>query len=246
MQRWSRHSRSKPASRTTQFLPAAATPPAKTSNLVYELNLRRQENWPIPSGGARYERNNLTFFEAGYLYQRARNVVAGLNIDGKAYPLTCPTQVMSCQEGTPITPATVTSMVAPPPPPNSTAIPIYKTFSQQGAYWLGLLTQNLTGSAKTVKITYQGITYGNFFAYGPTGTSPALTRYAAELGNSIQVQLWGNISVGPSYNIFWFQDQYHGAGDNLTRGAWNLSLNYLFDWHQGMEWKYALAGKTSQ
>ena len=132
-------------------------------------------------------------------------------------------------------------------PPNSTAIPIYKTFSQQGAYWLGMLTQNLTpASAKIVKITYQGLTYGNFFAYGPTGTSPALTRYAAELSNSIQVQLWGNISVGPSYNIFWFQDQYHGTGDNLTRGAWNLSLNYLFDWHQGMEWKYALAGKTSQ
>lgn len=53
-----------------------------------------------------------------------------------------------------------------------------------------MLTKNLIpASAKKVKITYHGITYGNFLAYGPAGT-------AAELRNSIQVQLWGNISFG--------------------------------------------------
>ncbi len=110
-----------------------------------------------------------------------------------------------------------------------------------------MYTKLLTGSSKNVSITYQGLTYGNFFAYGPTDqTSTALTRYAAELSNSLQVKLWGNISVGPSYNIFWFQDQSHSAGDNLTRRDWNLQLNYLFDWHDGLEWKNALAGKISQ
>lgn len=227
-------------SRTLQFLPTM------TTGVSYELNLRRQENWQ-PSVGGRYEWNNLNFFEAGYLNQTARNVLSALNIDGTVTQLTAGET------------AAKAAMITPPP--NSTATPIYGTFHQQGGYWLGLLTHDLTRSPKqctvytdgtskcgrAVKITYQGITYGNFFAYGAADrTSTALTRYAAELSNNLQVQLWGNISVGPSYNIFWFQDQSHSPGDNLTRRDWNLQLNYLFDWHQGLEWKYSLAGKTSQ
>ncbi len=124
-------------------------------------------------------------------------------------------------------------------------MPAYSTYQQQGAYWLGLYTQRLTGNAKTIKITYQGLTFGNFFAYGTADqTSSILTRYAAELSNSLQIQLWGNISFGPGYNVFWFQDQSHAPGSSLTRRDWNLQLNYLFDWHQGLEWKDVLEGKT--
>ncbi len=216
-------------SRTLQFLTTG------TKGLVYELDLRRQENWQ-PSVGARYEENTLTFFEAGYLNQTARNVLAGLDIDGVAHSLTAG-----------VTAAEVAAMAMPKANSGSTAIPSYGTFHQQGGYWLGMYTHQLFGRTKNVKITYQGLTYGNFFAYGPVNqTSTALTRYAAELANSVQVQLWGNISIGPSYNIFWFQDQSHSAGDNLTRRDWNLQLNYQFDWHEGLEWKYALAGKTAQ
>ncbi|MGC2109681.1 MAG: hypothetical protein WA655_09200 [Candidatus Korobacteraceae bacterium] len=218
-------------SRTLQFLPTGT----KGLGLVYELNLRRQENWQ-PSAGGRYEKDALNFFEAGYLNQTARNVLAGLDIDGTPHSLTAG-----------VTAAEVAAMAMPKPNSGSVAIPIYGTFHQQGGYWLGMYTRALFGHAKNVKITYQGLTYGNFFAYGPVDlTSTALTRYAAELANSLQVQLWGNISIGPSYNVFWFQDQSHSAGDNLTRRDWNLQLNYQFDWHQGIEWKYALAGKTAQ
>ena len=119
------------------------------------------------------------------------------------------------------------------------------TFHQQGAYWLGMLTQPLSGKSKIVKVTYQGTTYGNFFAYGAVDkTSTILTRYAAELSNSVQISLWGNVSFGPSYNIFWFQDQSHKPGSSLTRRDWNLQLNYSFDWHNGLEWKDVLEGKT--
>ena len=212
---------------TLQFLPTA------TTNVDYELRLKRQYNLQ-PSVGGRYEWNSLNFFEAGYLNQWAHNVLNSLNIDGTPTPITAGQ-----------TPVTIASTLTPAP--GSTLIPLYGTFHQQGGYWLGLLTKKLTGNAKRVTITYQGITYGNFFAYGAMDrTSTALTRYAAELSNNLQIQLWGNISVGPSYNIFWFQDQSHAPGDNLTRRDWNLQLNYLFDWHQGLQWKYALAGKTSQ
>ena len=215
-------------SRTLQFLPAGMS---KTTE--FELDLKRQENWQ-PSVGGRYEKDSLNFFEAGYLNQTARNVLAALTINGMTTYLTAGR-----------TAAEVAAMSTPTS--TSVATPTYATFHQQGAYWLGMYTRNLTGNWKAFKVTYQGITYGNFFAYGAQAvTSTALTRYAAELSNNLQVQLWGNISVGPSYNIFWFQAQSHSAGDNLTRRDWNLQLNYLFDWHQGLEWKYALAGKTSQ
>jgi hypothetical protein len=198
----------------------------------YELNLRRQENWQ-PSVGARYEWNNLNFFETGYLHQTARNVVSALTVNGITTPLTAGT--------------TVSEVANITPNPGDVAIPTYATFHQQGAYWLGMYTHRLSRNAKSIQVTYQGTTYGNFLAYGASArTSTALTRYAAELGNSIQIQLWGNISLAPSYNIFWFQDQSHGIGDSLTRRDWNIQLNYLFDWHQGLEWRYALEGKTGQ
>jgi hypothetical protein len=219
-------------SRTLQFLPTKAPPnaPPNTPQVEYELNLKRQENWQ-PSVGIRYEHDNLNFFEAGYLDQSARNVLAALTVNGVPTSLTSGTTVSQ-----------ITNVV---PNPNDMAIPTYKTFRQQGAYWLGMYTQHLSRNAKVVKVTYQGLTYGNFLAYGAVNqTSTILTRYAAELSNSLQVQLWGNVSFGPSYNIFWFQDQSHKAGNSLTRRDWNLQLNYSFDWHQGLEWKDALEGKT--
>jgi hypothetical protein len=220
-------------SRTLQFLPTKAPPntPPNTPQVVYELNLKRQENWQ-PSIGLRYEMDNLNFFESGYLDQSARNVLAALTVNGGVpTPLTSGTTVSQ-----------ITNVV---PNPNDMAIPTYKTFRQQGAYWLGMYTKQLSGNTKVVKVTYQGLTYGNFLAYGAVDrTSTILTRYAAELSNNLQVQLWGNISFGPSYNIFWFQDQSHKAGNSLTRRDWNLQLNYSFDWHQGLEWKDVLEGKT--
>ena len=212
-------------SRTLQFLATG------TTGVQYELNLRRQENWQ-PSFGGRYEWSNLTFFEAGYLFQSARNVLASLFVNGKPIPLTAGTTISEVVSGT-------------KPPTDVIGPPGYATFHQQGAYWLGMWTQNLTGKSKAVKVIYQGYTFGNFFAYGPAATtSTALTRYAAELSSNLQVQLWGNFSVGPAYNIFWFQNQSHSIGNSLTRRDWNIQVNYSFDWHQGLEWKDVLEGKT--
>ncbi|MGA3318847.1 MAG: hypothetical protein ABSC64_20715 [Candidatus Korobacteraceae bacterium] len=203
-----------------------------TKGEEYELNLRRQENWQ-PSLGGRYEWSNLQFFEVGYLNQTARNILSALTVNGKTMPLTAGT--------------TVAEILNVTPKSGDVAIPIYETFHQQGAYWLGMYTKPLVPG--TNRFVYQGTTYGNFFAYGPaTGehaVSTALTRYAASLNNTIQVQIWGNVTFGPGYNVFWFQDQSHGPGSSLTRQGWNVQLNYLFDWHQGLVLKDALGGKIS-
>jgi len=221
----------RPLTLTTDLSTTQQVYSTKTTGVAYQLNLKRQQNWPQPSIGIRYEKDNLNFFETGYLYQNARDVLSALTVNGKTTQLTSGTTV-----------AEITNIV-----PNSgdVAIPTYSTYQQQGAYWLGMYTQRLTGNAKTIKITYQALTFGNFFAYGAAKqTSSILTRSAAELSNNLQLQLWGNLSFGPGYNIFWFQDQGHIPGSSLTRRDWILQLNYLFDWHQGLEWKDVLQGKT--
>lgn len=214
-----------------QFLATGIKSASGQPSVQYELRLKHQENWQ-PSVGGRYEWDNLNFFEAGWLYQSARNIPSSLIVDGTPHSLTAGVTISQA----------ATSFITTQ---GQMAVVEYKTYQQQGGYWLGMFTHNFTRNWKTVKITYQGYTFGNFFAYGPSATtSTALTRYAAELSNNLQLQLWGNISFGPAYNIFWFQDQSHKPGNSLTRRDWNLQLNYSFDWHQGLEWKDVLEGKT--
>jgi hypothetical protein len=209
-------------SRNLQFLKTAS----KTEE--YELLLQRQRSWQ-PSIGPRYEHDNLNFFEAGYIRQEATNVLSGLTVNGIFTPLTAGT-----------TAATVTSKITPNP--GDVAIPSYSSYLQNGGYWLGMFTQRLPHT----KVVYQGITFGNFFAYGSSArTSTVLTRYAAEFSNSLQVPVWGNLSLAPGFNMFFFQDQSHQIGSSLIRKDLILQLNYLFDWHQGIAWGAALKGKSN-
>jgi hypothetical protein len=209
-------------SRNLQFLKTAS----KTEE--YELLLQRQRSWQ-PSIGPRYEHDNLNFFEAGYIHQEATNVLSGLTVNGIFTPLTAGT-----------TAATVTSKITPNP--GDVAIASYSSYLQNGGYWLGMFTKRLPHT----KVVYQGITFGNFFAYGTSvRTSTVLTRYAAEFSNSLQVPVWGNLSLAPGFNMFFFQDQSHQIGSSLVRKDLILQLNYLFDWHQGIAWGAALKGKSN-
>jgi hypothetical protein len=203
---------------------------ASKNNVQYELVLERQRNWQ-PSVGSRYEIDSLNFFEAGYIHQEATNVLSGLTVNGMFSRLTAGT-----------TAATVTSGVMPNT--GDVAISTFNTFRQDGGYWLGMFTHRLP--LPHTKVDYQGITFGNFFAYGSSaGTSTALTRYAVEFSNSLQISIWGNLSLAPSFNMFFFQDQSHLRGSSLVRRDLNLQLNYLFDWHQGLAWRDALRGKSN-
>ena len=208
-------------SQTRQFLKTA------TKTEEYELDLQKHRNWQ-PSVGFRYEHDNLRFFEAGYMRQEATNVLSGLTVNGKFYSLTAGT-----------TPSSVTSTITPNP--GDVAIPTYSSFIQNGGYWLGMYTKQLPLS----KIVYQGITYGNFFAYGRSAqTATVLTRYAVEFSNSLQIPVWGNLSLSPAFNLFLFQDQSTNPGSSLVRRDLIVQLNYLFDWHQGLAWGDALKGKS--
>ena len=209
-------------SQTRQFLKTA------TKTEEYELELQRQRNWQ-PSVGFRYEHDNLNFFEAGYMRQEATNVLSGLTVNGKFYALTAG-----------ITPSSVTGTIAPNP--GDVALPTYNSFIQNGGYWLGMYTRKLSRSG----IVYQGITYGNFFAYGRSAqTATVLTRYAVEFSNGLQIPVWGNLSLSPAFNLFLFQDQSTNSGSSLVRRDLILQLNYLFDWHQGLAWGDTLKGKSN-
>jgi hypothetical protein len=207
-----------------QFLKTAS------KDLEYVLLLERQRNWQ-PSLGVRYEFNSLNFLELGYMHQEATNVLSGLTVNGKFTQLTSGT-----------TPSSVTSKVTPNT--GDVAVPTFNTFKQDGAYWLGMFTYRLP--LPHTKIDYQVLTFGNFFAYGPSATtSSVLTRYAAQFSNSLQISVWGNLSLAPGFNMFFFQDQNHLPGNSLVRRDLNLQLNYLFDWHQGLAWRDVIRGKSN-
>lgn len=207
----------------TQFLKSAS----KTE--VYELTVQRQKGL-AQSIGVRYEHDNLNYFEAGYIHQNSMHIVSSLTINGVTTPLTASTTLQSISQG------------FTPNPNDPLATAGYKSYMQDGGYWLGLLTKPLWPRSKVV---YQGITFGNFFAYGSNGTPSILTRYAVEVGNSLQVPIWGNLAISPAYNIFFFQDQSHATGNSLVRRDLLLQLNYQFDWHQGLAWGETLKGKSN-
>jgi uncharacterized membrane protein YgcG len=195
----------------------------------YELTLERQWNWQ-PSIGTRLERDNLNYFEFGFIHQNAMDVLSGLTVNGVFTPTTSGA-----------TPSSITTPVTPKP--GDVAIPSFNTFHQNGGYWLGMYTRKLPYLNKVV---YQGVTYGNFFAYGSFDrTSSVLSRYAVEFGNSLQIPVLGNLSFGPAFNMFFFQDQSHANGNSLIRKDLFLQLNYLFDWHEGLAWSDALKGKSN-
>lgn len=210
--------------KNTQFLKTA------TKNVEYDLVLERQRNWQ-PSVGTRYEWDPLRFVEVGYLHQEATNVLSGLTLNGIFTPLTAGTTASSVANQ--VTPKT-----------GDVAIPTFSTFHQDGAYLLWMYTRGVPLSHS--KVVYQAITFGNFFAYGASArTSTSLTRYAVEFSNSLQVAIWGNLSLAPGFNLFYFQDQSHQVGGSLVRRDLTLQLNYLFDWHRGIAWRDALRGKSN-
>jgi hypothetical protein len=64
------------------------------------------------------------------------------------------------------------------------------------------------------------------------------TRLNDDLKVSLVVPVWQKISLSPTLELFFFQNQVYG---NLYRSySTSLSLNYSFEWHNGLRWKRSL------
>jgi hypothetical protein len=181
--------------------------------------------------GTRVEKNDFNYFEAGYSDQISFNVLSAVTATGQpSCVLTGQATLNTCATG--LTPA-----------PGALLVPTYNTYNQKGGYWLGMLTQPFSISRNALFI-YQGTAFGNFFSYGQDSGSTTLTRYAVEWSNALQVQLPSNFSLGPTYNLFFYQANVrHVIGSSLTRQSVGYQFNYSFNWHTGIALRDALSGK---
>jgi hypothetical protein len=215
-----------------QFLPSSTTATTTTPAIDFELNQDR--TYTAGSGlGTRLESNDYNYLELGYSFQRSFDVLSSISEPGQtACLLTSTMTVTKCA-------STLPGVAGIPLSAN------YSDYSQQGGYFLGMLT--LPFFPKPVKKTLflcQGTAYGNFFAYGRSTSSSALTHYAFAMNNTFQIALPANSTFGPSYNLFYFQANEHEIGESLHRRSFSAQVNYSFDWHTGLSVRKSLLGKV--
>ena len=182
--------------------------------------------------GSRFEKNDFNYFEAGLSDQLSFNVLSALAVAGQtACPLTGQSTLSTCASG--FTPS-----------PDALLFPTYNTYNQRGGYWLGMLTEPFSVTHSALFL-YQGTAFGNFFAYGKDSGSTTLSHYAVEVTNTLQVSLPSNFSIGPTYNLFFYQaNARHVIGSSLTRQNVGFQFNYSFNWHNGLSLKDAMTGKN--
>jgi hypothetical protein len=211
-----------------EILATKGKDPANGASIDYEFSVGRTRSWAPVSVGTRWEKNDLNYAEVGFTDQISKNVLSGLILNGALIELKASNTAASVAK-------TIT------PVAGDVAIPSYSTYHQKGAYWLGMLTWGVP----KIRTTYQATGFGNFFAYGRASDSSVLTRYAAQMTHTLQFPLWPDLSIGPSYNVFFFQDsQTHAMGTSLIRQTVSFQLNYNFSWHQGLPVE-ALVGKPN-
>jgi hypothetical protein len=94
-----------------------------------------------------------------------------------------------------------------------------------------------------IRLMNQFSSVGNFYAYGSYTQSSALTHYAIQASECLQVALPANLSVGPTESIFLFQANGHFEGSSLIRKSFGIQLNYSFDCRSGGSFGKCMVGK---
>jgi hypothetical protein len=108
--------------------------------------------------------------------------------------------------------------------PATNATELYTHHWQKGWYLDSLLRVPLP-------FTKTGFTYnfknkGEFFNKG-TADSATLTRYDLTMTNSLSVPLFWNLSLDPTVELFWYENQINY--DTLFRKSYSVKLNYTLD-----------------
>ena len=230
----------------TQYLGSAgpSTPPpvgTVTPAVDFTLTVKRSETLG-GNAGTRFEWNDYKYVEFGYAWQRSLNVLSAVSVSG----------ITPCYLTNAMTLADCTQKL------NSNYGPLsasYSSYTQNGGgYILGTWTKPFpknpfpdgysTSYLRRTLFLYQGTVFGDFFAYRKAASATTLTRYAFDMSNSLQFTLPANFSFGPTYNVYFFQANFHGEGASLHRHSLGAQVNYSFDWHTGLPASKTLLGKV--
>jgi hypothetical protein len=64
------------------------------------------------------------------------------------------------------------------------------------------------------------------------------------MSESLNFNVFANISLGPQYSVFAFKDESTVHPNSLSRQQLSIQLNYTFDWHTGLPLR-TLVGKAN-
>jgi hypothetical protein len=180
--------------------------------------------------GTRLDWDDFRYIEAGYVYQTTRNVLTSVTIPGMTPCFLSGKETLSK--------CAMTFAGSP----GAILTPSYSTYHQQGGYWLLMLTSPFSVKSR-IRLMNQFSSVGNFYAYGSYTQSSALTHYAIQASECLQVALPANLSVGPTESIFLFQANGHFEGSSLIRKSFGIQLNYSFDCRSGGSFGKCMVGK---
>lgn len=106
--------------------------------------------------------------------------------------------------------------------------PVTKTLHTLGGYWDVHLARSFDmGSLKKLKppFTLASDSQGDWFFGRPAADElPTQTRYAVAWNSSLTVPVWGNLSIGPTYSVFFYQPQLSSVHEQIR--SFSMALRW--------------------
>jgi len=188
----------------------------KISSFSDKVGFRHE--WGVRPDKTWWKLDSGSYAEGGFEYSVQNEVLRAVSLTnfGGTQAFRCPAtarvDIVSCFKGAkntfPIGPTTGLSG-----PPEAL------TLHTPGGYWDAHLSRAFTtgtGKEKKTWFTLVSDSQGDAFAGRPSNVElPTQTRFAVVWNSSVNFPVWGNLSVGPTYNAFFYRPQLSNLYEQL-------------------------------
>jgi len=188
----------------------------------HEWGLRKKGTWsPLQMDSGSYA-------ELGFEYSTQNNLLQSLTLTDGGTPATCVVSagvdLASCFKNLKFVIDSSTKVVGQPGT---------KSLHTPGGYWDIHLSRGLDmGVLSKLKtpLTLISDSQGDWFSGRPAAAElPTQTRYAVTWNSSLNVPVWGNLSVGPAYNVFFYQPQLSTVHEQIR------TLSFALRWYMARD-----------
>jgi hypothetical protein len=189
------------------------------------LGYRHEWGYRKPGGWNFLSMDSGSYAESGFEYSLQNNILESVTLANGVTQHTCvataQTDIASCFKNLkstfPIGPGT--GIVGRPPT---------ETIHTPGAYWDVHLSRGFDmGSLKSLKPPFALVSDSTgdwYFGRPPAAELPTQTEYAVAWSSSIDFPVWGNLALGPTYTVFFYQPQLSSVHEQIR--SFSISLRW--------------------
>lgn len=185
----------------------------------HEWGNRPLTSWNLDGG---------SYAEGGFEYSVQNNILNSITLANGATTLRCiasaKTDIGTCFKG-----AKSTFPIGP----TTTIVghPDAQTLHTPGAYWDVHLSRKIDFGKKLsfMKNPFALVSDSqgeSFFGRSGTAVLSTQTKYAVTWNSSLNFPVWGNLSVGPTYNVFFYQPQLSSLHEQIR--TFSVALRWYF------------------